>query len=348
METYNSRVDQIPGAPPILKGVDSKKFVQKPFPPSAAPKPIRKKFHMPKILKYNGTTDPNEYVTSYTCAIKGNDLEDDEIKSVLLKKFGETLSKGAMRWYHNLSPNSIDSFTMLADAFGKARVGAIKVETRKSDLFKVKKRDNVMLREFVSRFQMEQMDLPPVTDDWAVQVFTLGLIPQSSLASQQLKQNLIEYPEVTWADVHNMYQSKLKVEDDHLGPPSRSVYPIRTSDRSKRVVDHEPRLNRYKYQPYNRDRRGNGSGCNPARSERRSNRGHNNRGLMSKNGFDRPIGSKEAPRLSEYNFSVDAVGIVSGIGHIKDTKWPRLLQSDPAQRDPHLMCKYHGTHDHST
>jgi len=107
---------------------------------------------MPEISKYNETTDPNEHVTSYTCAIKGNDLEDDEIESVLLKKFGETLSKGAMIWYHNLPPNSIDSFAMLADSFVKAHAGAIKVATRKSDLFKVKQKDNEMLREFVSRF----------------------------------------------------------------------------------------------------------------------------------------------------------------------------------------------------
>ncbi|XP_070047070.1 uncharacterized protein [Nicotiana tomentosiformis] len=141
--------------------------------------------------------DPNEHITSYTCAIKGSNLEDDEIESVLLKKFGETLSKGAMIWYHNLPPISIGSFAMLADAFIKAHAGAIKVETRKSDLFKVKQRDNEMLREFVSRFQMEQMDLPPVADDWAVQAFTQGLNPQSSLASQQLKQNLVEYAVVT-------------------------------------------------------------------------------------------------------------------------------------------------------
>jgi len=93
VETYNSRVDQIPGAPPILKGLDSRKFVHKPFPPSAAPKTIPKKFRMPKIPKYNRTTDPNAHVTSYTYAIKGNDLEDDEIESVLLKTLGETLSK---------------------------------------------------------------------------------------------------------------------------------------------------------------------------------------------------------------------------------------------------------------
>ncbi|XP_019261851.1 PREDICTED: uncharacterized protein LOC109239724 [Nicotiana attenuata] len=147
--------------------------------------------------------DPNEHVTSYTCAIKGNDLEDNEIESVLLKKFGETLSIGEMIWYQKLPQNSIDSFAILTNDFVKAHAEAIKVETRKSDLFKVKQRDNEMLREFVSRFQMEQIDLPPIAYDWHVQAFTQGLNPRSSLASQELKQNLVEYPAVTWADVHN-------------------------------------------------------------------------------------------------------------------------------------------------
>ncbi|XP_070035197.1 uncharacterized protein [Nicotiana tomentosiformis] len=107
---------------------------------------------MPEIPKYNGTTEPNEHVTSYTFAIKGNGLEDNEIESVLLKKFRETLSKGAMIWYHNLPPNSIDSFSMLADSFVKEHAGARKVATRKSDIFKVKQKDNKILREFVSQF----------------------------------------------------------------------------------------------------------------------------------------------------------------------------------------------------
>ncbi|XP_070004697.1 uncharacterized protein [Nicotiana sylvestris] len=184
VETYNSKVDQILGPPPVLKGLDSKKFVQKPFPPSAAPKLIPKKFRMLEILKYNGTIDPNEHVTSYACAIKGNDLEDDEIESVLLKKFRETLSKGAMIWYHNLPPNSIDSFAMLTDSFVKVHAGAIKVANRKSNLFKVRQKDNEILREFVSRFQIERMDLPSVTDDWAIQAFTQGLNEGSSITSQ--------------------------------------------------------------------------------------------------------------------------------------------------------------------
>ncbi|XP_070005147.1 uncharacterized protein [Nicotiana sylvestris] len=228
---------------------------------------------MPKILKYNGTTDPNEHVTSYTCAIKANDLEDDEIESVLLKKFGKTLSKGVMIWYNNLPPNSIDSFAMLADSFEKAHTGATKVATRKSDLFKVRQRDNEMLREFVSRFQTEIKDLPPVNNDWAIQAFFQGLNVQSSTTSQQLKQNLIEYVAVTWVDVHNRYQSKIRVEDDQLGTPSKFVYLNRPKDRIKSDIDREPWSNRDRYQPYNGDRRGSSSRQNYTWNERRDERG---------------------------------------------------------------------------
>ncbi|XP_070025050.1 uncharacterized protein [Nicotiana sylvestris] len=69
---------------------------------------------------------------------------------------------------------------------------------------------------------------------------------------------------------------------------------------------------------------------------------------MSKNGFDKHTDLAKAPRLSEYNFSVDASGIVSATGRIKDTRWPRPVQIDPPQRNPNLMCKYHGIHGHRT
>ncbi|XP_070013894.1 uncharacterized protein [Nicotiana sylvestris] len=246
-ETYNSRVDQILGAPPVLKGLDAKKFIQKPFPQSAAPMPIPKKFRMPDIPKYNGTTDPNEHITSYNCGIKGNYLNDNDIESVLLKQFGETLSTGAMIWYHNLPPNSINSFSMLADAFVKGNAGAIKVATRKSDIFKIRQRNDEMLREFVSRFQMRRMELPLVSDDWVVQAFMLGLNERSSITSRQLNQNVIEYPAAMWSDVHNRYQSKIRVEDDQLGVPSGLVHHNRLAAKPSRDIDKESRSNKERY-----------------------------------------------------------------------------------------------------
>nr|XP_016507180.1 PREDICTED: uncharacterized protein LOC107824887 [Nicotiana tabacum] len=60
---------------------------------------------------------------------------------------------------------------------------------------------------------------------------------------------------------------------------------------------------------------------------------------MSKSGLDRPIRHMEAPKLSEYNFNVDVAAIVSAIIRIKDTKWARPLQSDPAQREPNRIFR---------
>nr|XP_016478864.1 PREDICTED: uncharacterized protein LOC107800227 [Nicotiana tabacum] len=69
---------------------------------------------------------------------------------------------------------------------------------------------------------------------------------------------------------------------------------------------------------------------------------------MGKAGFNIHTGPVEAPCLSEYNFNVDVLGIMSAIGKIKDARWPKPVLSDPSQRNPNLMCRYHGTHSHRT
>ncbi|XP_019260172.1 PREDICTED: uncharacterized protein LOC109238202 [Nicotiana attenuata] len=219
---------------------------------------------------------------------------------------------------------------MLADIFVKAQAGALKVAVRKSDVFKIMQRNDEMQRDFMSRFHMERIELPPAFDDWAVKAFMQGLNERSSIASRQLKQNLIEYPAMTWLDVHNRYQSKIKI---------RSQVPQGQKSRS--------RFNKERHQPY-ADRRRNGPSRNTLRSDRRNNQSQNSRGLMSKSGFDKHSNPAEAPRLLEYNFNIDALRIVSAIGGIKDTEWPRPIQTDPYQRNPNLMCKYHGTHGHRT
>ncbi|XP_019234699.1 PREDICTED: uncharacterized protein LOC109215130 [Nicotiana attenuata] len=67
---------------------------------------------------------------------------------------------------------------------------------------------------------------------------------------------------------------------------------------------------------------------------------------MSKAGFDRHSRPMEAPRLSEYNFNIDISDIVSAMGRIRDTRWPKPVESDHSRRNPNLMCEYHGIHGH--
>lgn len=53
----------------------------------------------PYLRICNGTTYPEDYVTHYVAAIKGNDLTEEQVSSIFLKIFGETLMGGALIWY---------------------------------------------------------------------------------------------------------------------------------------------------------------------------------------------------------------------------------------------------------
>ncbi|XP_019241008.1 PREDICTED: uncharacterized protein LOC109220996 [Nicotiana attenuata] len=54
------------------------------------------------------------------------------------------------------------------------------------------------------------------------------------------------------------------------------------------------------------------------------------------------------PSLSEYNFNVSVVELVSAMRNIKEARFPKPMRSDPIQRDPNLWCEYHGTNSHRT
>lgn len=204
---------------------------------------------MPHVPNYDRTSDPQEHITTYTTAVKGNDLAPHKIGSVLLKKFGETLTKGALTWYSLLPEHSIDSFEMLADSFIKTHAGA-----RKADIFRIAQGESELLREFVTRFQKERILLPVVPDKWAAEVFTKSLNPRSSDASRKLKESLLEFQATTWADVHNGYKSKIRIEDDQLGflASAKGRDREKKKDKSRDDFDIDRRSSRGQFLPYKR------------------------------------------------------------------------------------------------
>nr|XP_009589592.1 uncharacterized protein LOC104086937 [Nicotiana tomentosiformis] len=129
---------------------------------------------MPDVPKYDGTSDPHEDITTYTTVVKENDLAPHEIESVSLKKFGETLMKGALTWYSLFPEHSIDSFEMISNSFIKAHAEARKVQARKTDIFRIAQGESELLQEFVTVFQKEMMLLPVIPGEWVAEEFTKG------------------------------------------------------------------------------------------------------------------------------------------------------------------------------
>jgi len=77
-------------------------------------------------------------LTHYITRVKGNDLAKEQVSSILLKRFGKTLTGGALTWYSQLPARSIETFEEMPDKFVTAHAGAKKVEARVNDIFTVK------------------------------------------------------------------------------------------------------------------------------------------------------------------------------------------------------------------
>nr|XP_016433057.1 PREDICTED: uncharacterized protein LOC107759598 [Nicotiana tabacum] len=244
-------------------------------------------------------------------AVKGDDLAPHEIESVFLRKFRETLTKGALTWYLLFPEHSIDTFEMLVDSFIKAHAGARKVQARKADIFRIVQGESELLREF------------------------------------KLKESFLEFQETTWADVYNRYESKIRIEDDYLDFPSsvKGREWENNKEKSKYNFNTDGWSSRRRFLPYERAE-GHGRGFRSTDRfaiDRRINRGRNHRSLQKNKTSD-----SSYPRLSEYNFNVSVVDLVSSMRNIKGAWFLKTMRSDPGQRDPNLWCEYHETNIHLT
>nr|XP_009787406.1 PREDICTED: uncharacterized protein LOC104235365 [Nicotiana sylvestris]XP_016486472.1 PREDICTED: uncharacterized protein LOC107806753 [Nicotiana tabacum] len=209
--------------------------------------------------------------------------------------------------------HSLYSFEMLADSFIKAHAGDKKVQARKVDIFRIAQGESELLREFVTRFQKKRMLLLVVPDEWTAEEFTKGLNLRSSDTSRKLKESLLEFQK-TWVDVNNHYESKIRIEDDQLSFPAS----IKGRDREK---------NKEKLKDdFDADRWSSRDRCRIKRRQVPE--------------------TPPTPRLSEYNFNISVMELVSTIRNIKEARFPRLKRSDPSQRDPNIWYEYYGTNNH--
>ncbi|XP_009800038.1 uncharacterized protein [Nicotiana sylvestris] len=210
---------------------------------------------MPPYLKiYDGTTDPEDHLIHYVTAVKGNDLSKEQVPSVMLKKFGETLTGGALTWYSQLLARSISTFEEMADKFATAHAGAKKAETRVNDIFAVRQTTGEGLWDFLARFNRVRMSLLNVSEGMAVTAFQNGLNRNRSKATKKLLSRLMKYPPTTLEEIHNAYCAEVRAYEDDLNGPIQRLTSVQTEARRDRRNDGQRdqplRFNRERHQPY--------------------------------------------------------------------------------------------------
>ncbi|XP_070019422.1 uncharacterized protein [Nicotiana sylvestris] len=211
---------------------------------------------MPLYLKiYDVTTDPEDHIIHYVTATKGNDLSKEQVPSVLLKKFGETLIGGALMWYSQLPACSIAKFEEMTDKFVIAHAGAKKAEARVNDIFAVRQMHANGLRDFLARFNRVRMSFPNVSEGMAVAAFQNGLNRNGSRATRKLLSRLMKYPPTTWEKIHNACCAEIRDNEDDLNGPTQWLMSVQTEASKDHRNDGRrdqsgPRIDRERHQPY--------------------------------------------------------------------------------------------------
>nr|XP_016432555.1 PREDICTED: uncharacterized protein LOC107759188 [Nicotiana tabacum] len=268
---------------------------------------------MPPYLKiYDGTTDPEDHLIHYVTIVKGNDMSKEQVPSVLLKRFGETLTGGALTWYSQLRARSISTFEEMAEKFATAHAEAKKAEARVNDIFVVRRDGSSSLSKWVKQEQIK--------------------------GDQKIAQQTHEVPPTTWEEIHNAYCAEVRADEDDLNGPFQRLTSVQTETRRDRRNDgrrdQPPCFNRERHQPYIRT-------SNPPPPRHADTVPRHTAPLRSKRGM--------APLLSAHNFCVSPSEIVYALEKlVTKVQWPQKMKSDPSTRRSNVLYEFHQERGHKT
>jgi hypothetical protein len=121
--------------------------------------------------KYNGSTDPAQYIMSYQVAVASSRGDD----TTMAKSFIIALEGPALTWYTRLPPLSIDSWRSLRDKFLLNFQGYRPDTDALAELSLCKQLEKETLREYYRKFLTLKSQLPSVDDQIAIHYAISGL-----------------------------------------------------------------------------------------------------------------------------------------------------------------------------
>ncbi|KAJ0782054.1 hypothetical protein HanLR1_Chr01g0003741 [Helianthus annuus] len=163
LQKLKDMISSVPGVvKPIPEIADGSHKVSR-FAPPICDAEILKRFHIPTMKLYDGTTDPEEHIAQYRERMEINPIPERLKEACLCKGFGSTLTGSALKWLLSLPPYSITS----------------KFERLTSDLYRITQGHNESLRDYITKFSKESLDIPNLDVATAVEAFKMGLLKDS-------------------------------------------------------------------------------------------------------------------------------------------------------------------------
>jgi hypothetical protein len=142
-----------------------------PLAPQLQVSPWPANFRAGTYPKYNGSTDPTQYIMSYQVVAASSGGDD----ATMAKSFIIALEGPALTWYTKLPPLSIDSWRSLQDKFLLNFQGYRPDTDALAELSLCKQQEKETLREYYRKFLTLKSQLPSVDDQIAIHYAISGL-----------------------------------------------------------------------------------------------------------------------------------------------------------------------------
>jgi hypothetical protein len=155
--------------------------------------------------KYNGSTDPAQYIMSYQVAVASSGGDD----TTMAKSFIIALEGPALTWITRLPPLSIDSWRSLRDKFLLNFQGYRPDTDALAELSLCKQLEKETLREYYRKFLTLKSQLPLVDDQIAINYAISGL------RTGVLYSHCIRDPPKNLQELYQLFEKYAKSEELH-------------------------------------------------------------------------------------------------------------------------------------
>jgi hypothetical protein len=195
-------------------------------------------FRAGTYTKYNGNTDPAQYIMSYQVAVASSGGDD----ATMAKSFIIALEGPALTWYTRLPPLSIDSWRSLRDKFLLNFQGYRPNTDALAELSLCKQLERETLREYYRKFLTLKSQLPSVDDQiaihYAISDLRAGVLYSHCI--RDLPRNLQELYQLfeKYARSEELHQRKVESQRKPKDPPQSSRTWTRPSQTDSGRDDH--------------------------------------------------------------------------------------------------------------
>ncbi|XP_059664019.1 uncharacterized protein LOC132309752 [Cornus florida] len=138
-----------------------------PFSPSVMKCPLPSKFRMPIIESFDGTKDPLDHLDTFQALMHLHAMPDE----IMCRAFPTTLKGSARVWFNKLKPGTIKTFEELSKGFVGHFIAGQRHRRPANYLLTVKQQKGESLRDYISRFNTEMLQVEEADDKVALTAF---------------------------------------------------------------------------------------------------------------------------------------------------------------------------------